>query len=471
MDADAERGPRAARGEPRDGRRARRRRAWCSPRAAAPARRSKDSRRARASRRAARRRARRALVPYEVAGRAERLVYLSAAATWPPTRSCAPASRPRSRTSCGRRSPACSRCSRPRCSPARTSPTSSSRRAREVEQIRELIDDVLFLSELETGRAVVSLSATPVLPVLEEVAAELEEPAARAGRRARASRATRTRARDAAADAAHGRRRTSPRTRSATPARARHSRSPSSATTAASCCALVDDGIGVVEADLPRLFERFYRADRARASRGTGLGLAIVKHVVASAGGTVEARGARGHGLEIRCVFPRAVAVHHPFTSRSPVWHPTAQSAVGTLARMTQDRDDHANCASARLWPSLLAGCGGGGRRRRGGRRDHVGHGIRERRRPLGPDPGRRLEHGRPRSRRRPPSASRTRTPASRSPSASPAPAAASSASAAARPTSRTPRARSRTTRVPPASRRASSTSSSRSRTTRSPSS
>jgi signal transduction histidine kinase len=66
----------------------------------------------------------------------------------------------------------------------------------------------------------------------------------------------------------------------------------------------VDDGIGVVESDLPRLFERFYRADRARASRGTGLGLAIVKHVVTSAGGTVEASGARGRGLEIVCVFP-----------------------------------------------------------------------------------------------------------------------------------------------------------------------
>jgi signal transduction histidine kinase len=65
-----------------------------------------------------------------------------------------------------------------------------------------------------------------------------------------------------------------------------------------------DDGIGVLERDLPRLFERFYRADTARASRGTGLGLAIVKHVVASAGGTVEARGHRGEGLEIRCVFP-----------------------------------------------------------------------------------------------------------------------------------------------------------------------
>jgi signal transduction histidine kinase len=64
-----------------------------------------------------------------------------------------------------------------------------------------------------------------------------------------------------------------------------------------------DDGIGVLERDLPRLFERFYRSDRARASRGTGLGLAIVKHVVTAAGGTVEARGARGRGLEIRCRF------------------------------------------------------------------------------------------------------------------------------------------------------------------------
>ena len=65
-----------------------------------------------------------------------------------------------------------------------------------------------------------------------------------------------------------------------------------------------DDGIGVDESQLPRLFERFFRADRARASRGTGLGLAIVKHVVTQAGGTVEARSGRGSGLEIRCVFP-----------------------------------------------------------------------------------------------------------------------------------------------------------------------
>jgi signal transduction histidine kinase len=65
-----------------------------------------------------------------------------------------------------------------------------------------------------------------------------------------------------------------------------------------------DDGRGVEDVDLPRLFERFYRSDRARASRGTGLGLAIVKHIVGQAGGVVEARGGKGLGLEIRCVFP-----------------------------------------------------------------------------------------------------------------------------------------------------------------------
>jgi signal transduction histidine kinase len=65
-----------------------------------------------------------------------------------------------------------------------------------------------------------------------------------------------------------------------------------------------DDGRGVDEDELPRLFERFYRGDRARASRGTGLGLAIVKHVVVAAGGEVEVAGGPGHGLTVRCMFP-----------------------------------------------------------------------------------------------------------------------------------------------------------------------
>ena len=68
-----------------------------------------------------------------------------------------------------------------------------------------------------------------------------------------------------------------------------------------------DDGAGVAEEDLPRLFERFYRSDRARASQGTGLGLAIVKHVVTAAGGTIEATSSEAGGLRIRCEFPANV--------------------------------------------------------------------------------------------------------------------------------------------------------------------
>ena len=51
----------------------------------------------------------------------------------------------------------------------------------EIDQITELIDEVLFLSELESGARVVALGATPVKPVLMEAVEELEERAARAG--------------------------------------------------------------------------------------------------------------------------------------------------------------------------------------------------------------------------------------------------------------------------------------------------
>jgi signal transduction histidine kinase len=176
---------------------------------------------------------------------------------------------------------------------------------REVEQIRELIDEVLFLSELESGTRVVSLGATPVLPVVREVAAELEERAARAGvvlevdGDAAVAVAVRPRMLHVVAQnlAENAIRYAGPGATALLSA----TREPEGVV-----LRVVDDGVGVASADLPRLFERFYRADRSRASRGTGLGLAIVKHVVASAGGTVEARGGRGRGLEVRCVFPSA---------------------------------------------------------------------------------------------------------------------------------------------------------------------
>jgi signal transduction histidine kinase len=173
----------------------------------------------------------------------------------------------------------------------------------EVESARELIDEVLFLAELESGGRVVSLGSVSVRPELDIAVAELEERASRAGvalsvegdegiESEMRPRMLRVIGQNLAENAI------------------RYA-GPGAAFTVAIeregdniVLRGTDDGVGVNEEELSRLFERFYRADHARASRGTGLGLSIVKHIVGQAGGTVEARGGKGAGLEIRCVFP-----------------------------------------------------------------------------------------------------------------------------------------------------------------------
>ena len=173
----------------------------------------------------------------------------------------------------------------------------------EVEQARELIDDVLFLGELETGREVVSLGRTRAQPIVEEVVASFAE------RADHAEIAMDIHAEDSVE----------------LPLRPRmlrvvlenllwnairYSGQGSTCTVELSTSeegallAVSDDGKGVGPADLSRLFERFYRGDQARTSRGTGLGLAIVKHVITAAGGEIEARSEPGQGLAIVARFP-----------------------------------------------------------------------------------------------------------------------------------------------------------------------
>ena len=69
---------------------------------------------------------------------------------------------------------------------------------------------------------------------------------------------------------------------------------------------VADQGIGIPERDLQRIFERFYRVDpaRSRATGGTGLGLAIVKHVTAAHGGSVTVRSVEGSGSTFTISLP-----------------------------------------------------------------------------------------------------------------------------------------------------------------------
>jgi signal transduction histidine kinase len=175
----------------------------------------------------------------------------------------------------------------------------------EVESMAELVDDVLFLSELETGRAVVGLGDVPVAPIVRDVVEAMRASAERHAQeivtlvaedvvvavRPRILRVlVENLLTNAIRYAGDGARCTiSSRTEGGVV-----------------LLAVSDNGPGVPDDELARLFERFFRGDRARTTRGTGLGLAIVKHVVTQAGGEVEARrGPGGLGLEIRCTFPR----------------------------------------------------------------------------------------------------------------------------------------------------------------------
>jgi signal transduction histidine kinase len=176
---------------------------------------------------------------------------------------------------------------------------------REVERAVEVIDEVLFLSELDLGQPTIASGSTRVAAVAAEVFSELRERAERADVELRADiepdfelplrrRLVRILVENLAENAI------------------RHAGSGSVFTLGAGSdhghlvLTGTDTGGGVRRGDLARIFERFYRADSARASPGTGLGLAVVKHIATAIGGDVEAQSRPGGGLVVRCVFPRA---------------------------------------------------------------------------------------------------------------------------------------------------------------------
>jgi two-component system sensor histidine kinase SenX3 len=90
---------------------------------------------------------------------------------------------------------------------------------------------------------------------------------------------------------------------------------------------VADQGIGIPQRDLERIFERFYRVDpaRSRATGGTGLGLAIVKHVTAAHGGEVKVWSREGAGSTFTLRLPvttrvRTLGPVAPTSAAQPAW-------------------------------------------------------------------------------------------------------------------------------------------------------
>jgi signal transduction histidine kinase len=68
--------------------------------------------------------------------------------------------------------------------------------------------------------------------------------------------------------------------------------------------AVADSGFGIPAEDVPRLFERFYRGDKARVAGGTGLGLAIAQEIVAAHGGKISVASEPGRGTTFTVHLP-----------------------------------------------------------------------------------------------------------------------------------------------------------------------
>ena len=173
----------------------------------------------------------------------------------------------------------------------------------EVVEMTQLVDDILFLSELEQGREVVALGFTELAPHVRELYELSRERALRAELtlemdvpdglvvplRPRMLQVVLTNLLDNALRYA---------------GRGASFRIAARGMRDKVLLEVSDDGAGVDPSDVSRLFERFFRSDRSRATRGTGLGLAIVKHIVTAADGTAEVDGALGEGTRFRFVLP-----------------------------------------------------------------------------------------------------------------------------------------------------------------------
>lgn len=182
----------------------------------------------------------------------------------------------------------------------------------EVDRLAVLVDELLDLARLESGRVVLRRERLHPREVLDRALDRLRPQISRAGLELRNEvpaelpdmDADRARVEQVVLNLVHNAIKFTP-TGGTITVSARTEPSAILVTVA-------DTGVGVAPDEIPRLFERFYKADRARSSEGTGLGLAIAKHIVQVHGGSIWLESTPGAGSRFSFTLPRANAAGTP---------------------------------------------------------------------------------------------------------------------------------------------------------------
>lgn len=174
----------------------------------------------------------------------------------------------------------------------------------EIDRLTELVEDLLDLARLEAGRTKMRYDAVDVRDMIRSTVSRLETQLERAhlhceleiGGSFEPIQADRARVEQVLINLVHNAIKFTPANGTIT---MRAYQSPQFTT-----LEVQDTGIGIAPAEQVRLFERFYKSDRARRSEGTGLGLAIAKHIVQSHGGTISLQSSVGEGSTFRIMLP-----------------------------------------------------------------------------------------------------------------------------------------------------------------------
>ncbi len=181
----------------------------------------------------------------------------------------------------------------------------------EVDGLSQLVRELLELSLIESGQAPLELRDLDVVVLVEEVVARLAAQARRAGVSLETDvkdvlpllRADRQRLEQVLVNLVHNAIKFTPSGGRITVGGALEG--------SAVHLWVADTGIGIAPEDLPRIFERLYKADRSRSSSGTGLGLAIAKHIVKAHGGEIWAESELGKGSVFHIRLPVGKEVGH----------------------------------------------------------------------------------------------------------------------------------------------------------------